>query len=29
MIGIVSYGGYVPRLRLNRMSIYQQIGWLV
>jgi len=29
MIGIVSYGGYIPRLRLNRTSIYQQIGWLV
>jgi 3-hydroxy-3-methylglutaryl CoA synthase len=29
MIGIVSYGGYIPRLRLNRGSIYQQIGWLV
>jgi len=29
MIGIVSYGGYIPRLRLNRMSIYQGIGWLV
>jgi 3-hydroxy-3-methylglutaryl CoA synthase/NAD(P)-dependent dehydrogenase (short-subunit alcohol dehydrogenase family)/putative sterol carrier protein len=28
MIGIVSYGGYIPRLRLNRMTIYQQIGWL-
>jgi len=28
MIGIVSYGGYIPRLGLNRMSIYQQIGWL-
>ena len=28
MIGIVSYGGYLPRLRLDRMSIYQQIGWL-
>ena len=28
MIGIVSYGGYIPRLRLDRMSIYQQIGWL-
>ncbi|MBI5251435.1 MAG: SDR family NAD(P)-dependent oxidoreductase [Desulfomonile tiedjei] len=27
MIGIVSYGGYVPRLRLNRMSIYQSMGW--
>jgi 3-hydroxy-3-methylglutaryl CoA synthase/NAD(P)-dependent dehydrogenase (short-subunit alcohol dehydrogenase family)/putative sterol carrier protein len=29
MIGIVSYGGYVPRLRLNRTSIFQNIGWLV
>ncbi|HSJ59045.1 MAG TPA: SDR family NAD(P)-dependent oxidoreductase, partial [Anaerolineae bacterium] len=29
MTGIISYGGYIPRLRLNRMSIYQQIGWLV
>jgi 3-hydroxy-3-methylglutaryl CoA synthase/NAD(P)-dependent dehydrogenase (short-subunit alcohol dehydrogenase family)/putative sterol carrier protein len=29
MIGIVSYGGYLPQLRLDRMSIYQQIGWLV
>jgi len=28
MIGIVSYGGYIPRLRLDRASIYQQIGWL-
>jgi len=28
MIGITSYGGYIPRLRLNRMSIYQGIGWL-
>jgi 3-hydroxy-3-methylglutaryl CoA synthase/NAD(P)-dependent dehydrogenase (short-subunit alcohol dehydrogenase family)/putative sterol carrier protein len=28
MIGIASYGGYIPRLRLNRMSIVQQIGWL-
>jgi 3-hydroxy-3-methylglutaryl CoA synthase/NAD(P)-dependent dehydrogenase (short-subunit alcohol dehydrogenase family)/putative sterol carrier protein len=28
MSGIVSYGGYIPRLRLNRMSIYQHIGWL-
>lgn len=27
MIGIVSYGGYIPRLRLNRMSIYQSMGW--
>ncbi len=29
MIGIVSYGGYIPRLRLDRMSIVQHIGWLV
>ena len=29
MVGIVSYGGYIPRLRLNRMSIVQNIGWLV
>jgi 3-hydroxy-3-methylglutaryl CoA synthase/NAD(P)-dependent dehydrogenase (short-subunit alcohol dehydrogenase family)/putative sterol carrier protein len=28
MIGIVSYGSYVPWLRLSRMSIYQHIGWL-
>ncbi len=25
--GIMSYGGYIPRLRLNRMSIYQSMGW--
>ena len=29
MVGIVSYGGYIPRPRLNRMSIFQNIGWLV
>ncbi len=29
MIGIVSYGGYIPRLRLDRMSVVQNIGWLV
>jgi 3-hydroxy-3-methylglutaryl CoA synthase/NAD(P)-dependent dehydrogenase (short-subunit alcohol dehydrogenase family)/putative sterol carrier protein len=28
MIGITSYGGYIPRLRLNRMSIFQSMGWL-
>ncbi|MCP4544052.1 MAG: SDR family NAD(P)-dependent oxidoreductase [Chloroflexi bacterium] len=28
MIGITSYGGYIPRLRLNRMSVFQNIGWL-
>ena len=27
MIGITSYGGYIPRLRLNRMSIYESMGW--
>ena len=27
MIGITSYGGYIPRLRLNRMSIFQAMGW--
>ncbi|MEJ2715662.1 MAG: SDR family NAD(P)-dependent oxidoreductase [Deltaproteobacteria bacterium] len=27
MIGIVSYGGYIPRLRLDRMSIFQHMGW--
>ena len=28
MIGIISYGAYIPRLRLDRMSIFQGIGWL-
>ena len=27
MIGITSFGAYVPRLRLNRMSIVEQVGW--
>jgi 3-hydroxy-3-methylglutaryl CoA synthase/NAD(P)-dependent dehydrogenase (short-subunit alcohol dehydrogenase family)/putative sterol carrier protein len=27
MIGIVSYGGYIPRLRLDRMAIFQAMGW--
>ncbi len=27
MIGIVSYGGHIPKLRLNRMSIFQTMGW--
>ena len=27
MIGITSYGAYIPRLRLNRSSIYQAMGW--
>ncbi|TAK34417.1 MAG: hydroxymethylglutaryl-CoA synthase family protein [Chloroflexota bacterium] len=28
MIGISSYGGYVPRLRLDRKSILRHVGWL-
>ncbi|MBW2369320.1 MAG: short-chain dehydrogenase, partial [Deltaproteobacteria bacterium] len=28
MAGICSYGGYVPRYRLNRMQIYKTIGWM-
>ena len=27
MIGITSYGAYTPRLRLNRMSIAEAMGW--
>src|SRR5210317_1215869 len=27
MIGITSYGAYISRLRLNRMSIFQSMGW--
>ncbi|MDM8515794.1 SDR family NAD(P)-dependent oxidoreductase [Desulfobacterales bacterium HSG16] len=27
MIGITSYGAYIPRLRLNRMAIIQGMGW--
>src|SRR5512133_2128059 len=27
MIGITSYGAYIPRLRLDRMAIYQAMGW--
>jgi 3-hydroxy-3-methylglutaryl CoA synthase len=27
MIGITSYGGYIPRLRLDRMSIFQSMCW--
>ena len=27
MIGITSYGAYIPRLRLDRMAIYQSMGW--
>jgi len=28
MSGICSYGGYVPRYRLNRMLIYKAVGWM-
>ena len=27
MIGITSYGAYIPRLRLNRRAIFQNMGW--
>ena len=27
MIGITSFGGYIPRLRMDRMTIYQRSGW--
>ena len=27
MVGITSYGAYIPRLRLNRMAIFQSMGW--
>ncbi|MDZ7833938.1 MAG: 3-oxoacyl-[acyl-carrier-protein] synthase III C-terminal domain-containing protein [Desulfobacterales bacterium] len=28
MAGICTYGGYVPRYRLNRSLIYQAMGWM-
>jgi len=29
MVGITSYGGYIPWYRINRMTIYGAIGtWL-
>ncbi len=28
MAGICSYGGYLPRYRLNRMLVYQAMGWM-
>ncbi len=28
MVGIRSYGGYIPRFRLNRMAIFGNMGWL-
>ena len=27
MIGISSYGAYIPRLRLDRSAIYRNVGW--
>ncbi|MDY6904317.1 MAG: SDR family NAD(P)-dependent oxidoreductase [Thermodesulfobacteriota bacterium] len=27
MIGITSYGAFIPRYRLNRMAIFQTMGW--
>jgi 3-hydroxy-3-methylglutaryl CoA synthase/NAD(P)-dependent dehydrogenase (short-subunit alcohol dehydrogenase family)/putative sterol carrier protein len=27
MIGITSYGAYIPRLRLERLAIFQAMGW--
>lgn len=27
MIGITAYGGYIPRLRLQRMAVFQAMGW--
>ncbi|WP_461834620.1 hypothetical protein, partial [Desulfothermus sp.] len=27
MIGIKSYGAYIPKLRLSRQAIYQAMGW--
>jgi len=28
MIGVTSYGAYIPRLRLNRKAIVKSMGWL-
>ena len=27
MVGITSFGAYIPRLRLERMDIFQSMGW--
>ena len=27
MVGIVSYGAYIPRMRLNRMAVMKSMGW--
>ncbi len=28
MIGVTSFGGYIPQLRLKRMTIFESVGWL-
>ena len=28
MVGICSYGGYIPRYRLKRTAVYQAVGWM-
>ena len=28
MVGITSYAGYIPRFRMNRMTIFSSMGWL-
>ena len=28
MVGISSFGGYIPRFRLNRMLVFGAMGWL-
>ena len=28
MVGIRSYGGYIPRYRLNRMIVFGSMGWI-
>ena len=27
MIGITSYGGYIPKLRMDRMMMFQAVAW--
>src|SRR3989339_829395 len=27
MVGIVSYGGYIPRMRLSRAAVAKNMGW--
>ena len=28
MPGIISYGAYIPRYRMDRKTIYKAVGWL-